>query len=117
VRVYSLRHDLYRLCYAPEHTFHAYDKSHNELGASYIELDLQRTKDGQLVAMHDETVDRTTNGTGRVEDYTLAQLKHVVSLIQYTTPLTHYDFYHMHETYVPAHSHLHLYEWTTCSNA
>jgi glycerophosphoryl diester phosphodiesterase len=33
---------------------HAYDKSHNELGASYIELDLQRTKDGQLVAMHDE---------------------------------------------------------------
>ena len=61
--------------YAPEHTFHAYDKSHNELGASYIELDLQRTKDGQLVAMHDETVDRTTNGTGRVEDYTLAQLK------------------------------------------
>lgn len=61
--------------YAPEHTFYAYDKSHNELGASYIELDLQRTKDGHLVAMHDETVDRTTNGTGRVEDYTLAQLK------------------------------------------
>ncbi|MCE4955494.1 MAG: glycerophosphodiester phosphodiesterase [Staphylococcus haemolyticus] len=61
--------------YAPEHTFAAYDKSHNELGASYIEIDLQRTKDGHLVAMHDETVDRTTNGSGRVEDYTLAELK------------------------------------------
>ena len=53
----------------------AYDKSYNELGASYIEIDLQRTKDGHLVAMHDETVDRTTNGSGRVEDYTLAELK------------------------------------------
>ncbi|NUI89778.1 glycerophosphodiester phosphodiesterase [Staphylococcus borealis] len=61
--------------YAPEHTFAAYDKSRNELGASYIEIDLQRTKDGHLVAMHDETVDRTTNGSGRVEDYTLSELK------------------------------------------
>ena len=52
-----------------------YDKSHNELGASYIEIDLQRTKDGHLVAMHDEKVDRTTNGSGRVEDYTQAELK------------------------------------------
>ncbi|RIN22923.1 glycerophosphodiester phosphodiesterase [Staphylococcus succinus] len=61
--------------YAPEHTFPAYDKSHNEIGASYIEIDLQMTKDGKLVAMHDETVDRTTNGTGRVDSYTLKELK------------------------------------------
>ncbi len=61
--------------YALEHTFNSYDKSHRELGASYIEIDLQRTKDGHLVAMHDETVDRTTNGHGRVEDYTLDELK------------------------------------------
>ncbi|CAC6781934.1 putative glycerophosphoryl diester phosphodiesterase [Staphylococcus aureus] len=61
--------------YAPEHTFQAYDKSHNELKASYIEIDLQRTKDGHLVAMHDETVNRTTNGHGKVEDYTLDELK------------------------------------------
>ncbi|WP_312632495.1 glycerophosphodiester phosphodiesterase family protein, partial [Mammaliicoccus sciuri] len=58
-----------------EHTFQAYDKSHNELKASYIEIDLQRTKDGHLVAMHDETVNRTTNGHGKVEDYTLDELK------------------------------------------
>ena len=35
-------------------------KSYNELGASYIEIDLQRTKDGHLVAMHDEHMHRTT---------------------------------------------------------
>lgn len=61
--------------YAPEHTFYSYDKSHNAIGASYIEIDLQMTKDGHLVAMHDETVDRTTNGTGRVDQYTLEELK------------------------------------------
>lgn len=61
--------------YAPEHTFYSYDKSHNAMGASYIEIDLQMTKDGHLVAMHDETVDRTTNGTGRVDQYTLKELK------------------------------------------
>lgn len=56
--------------YAPEHTFPSYDMALNDLGASYLELDLQMTKDGHLVAMHDETVDRTTNGTGRVSQYT-----------------------------------------------
>lgn len=61
--------------YAPEHTFYSYDKSHNAIGASYIEIDLQMTKDGHLVAMHDETVDRTTNGTGRVDQYTLEELE------------------------------------------
>ncbi|NWK84595.1 glycerophosphodiester phosphodiesterase [Staphylococcus sp. GSSP0090] len=61
--------------YAPEHTFFSYDRSHNAIGASYIEIDLQMTKDGHLVAMHDETVDRTTNGTGRVDQYTLKELK------------------------------------------
>ena len=54
--------------YAPEHTFNAYDKSHYDIGASYIEIDLQRTKDGQLIAMHDDSVDRTTNGHGKVKD-------------------------------------------------
>ncbi|WP_260288503.1 glycerophosphodiester phosphodiesterase family protein [Peribacillus aracenensis] len=59
---------------APEHTMPAYEKA-IESGADYIEIDLRMTKDGQLVAMHDETVDRTTNGKGKVSDYTLKQLK------------------------------------------
>ena len=44
-------------------------------GAEVIEIDIKRTKDGHLVLMHDDTVDRTTNGSGRVEDLTLAQVK------------------------------------------
>ena len=40
-----------------------------------IELDVQLTKDGEVVVIHDETVDRTTDKTGRVWDYTLAELR------------------------------------------
>lgn len=61
--------------YAPEHTFYAYDKAHKEFNADYIELDLQMTKDGNLIAMHDEDVERTTGHKGRVEDYTTKELK------------------------------------------
>ncbi|MEI2358441.1 glycerophosphodiester phosphodiesterase [Mesobacillus zeae] len=60
--------------YAPEHTIESYKLAH-EMGADYIEIDLQMTKDGQLVAMHDEKVNRTTNGKGYVKDYTLKELK------------------------------------------
>ncbi|MBA4794806.1 MAG: glycerophosphodiester phosphodiesterase family protein [Phenylobacterium sp.] len=45
------------------------------LGVDMVELDVQRTRDGHLVLMHDTTVDRTTNGTGRVADLTLAEVK------------------------------------------
>ena len=40
-----------------------------------IEMDVQRTSDGELVVIHDETVDRTTDGTGSVFEKTLAELK------------------------------------------
>ncbi|MGG3403579.1 glycerophosphodiester phosphodiesterase [Bacillus paranthracis] len=60
--------------YAPEHTIAAY-KLGQQLKGDYIEIDLQMTKDGHLVAMHDETVNRTTNGTGLVKEHTLEELK------------------------------------------
>jgi glycerophosphoryl diester phosphodiesterase len=44
-------------------------------GATAIELDVHATADGELVVCHDATVDRTTNGSGRIADLTLAQLK------------------------------------------
>jgi glycerophosphoryl diester phosphodiesterase len=44
-------------------------------GCYGIELDVQLTKDGEVVIIHDERVDRTTDGTGWVRDYTLAELK------------------------------------------
>ena len=46
-----------------------------DLGVDQIETDVHLTKDQQLVIMHDQTVDRTTNGTGRVAESTLAQIK------------------------------------------
>ncbi|MCA0172226.1 glycerophosphodiester phosphodiesterase [Bacillus sp. RAR_GA_16] len=60
--------------HAPEHTIPSY-KLGEQMKGDYIEVDLQMTKDGKLIAMHDETVDRTTNGTGRVKDYTLEEIK------------------------------------------
>ncbi|WP_146551993.1 glycerophosphodiester phosphodiesterase family protein [Rummeliibacillus sp. SL167] len=59
---------------ASEHSLLAYKQAVDKK-ADYIEIDLRLTKDNQLIAMHDETVDRTTNGTGKVSDYTLQQLK------------------------------------------
>ncbi|RBM20963.1 glycerophosphodiester phosphodiesterase [Prauserella sp. PE36] len=44
-------------------------------GAEIVEIDVRPTRDGHLVLMHDETVDRTTNGTGKVSELTLAQVK------------------------------------------
>ncbi|HDR4765133.1 TPA: glycerophosphodiester phosphodiesterase [Bacillus thuringiensis] len=60
--------------YAPEHTIAAYQLG-QQMNGDYIEIDLQMTKDGHLVAMHDETLNRTTNGTGLVKEHTLEEIK------------------------------------------
>lgn len=59
---------------APENTVPAI-RSAVEKGAHQIEIDVQMSKDGKLVIMHDETVDRTTNGTGKVGDLTFEELR------------------------------------------
>jgi len=61
---------------APEHTLFAYDQA-MAFDADMIECDLQLTKDGVLVCMHDTTVDRTSEGTGRADTYTLDELRHL----------------------------------------
>ena len=58
----------------PENTMLAFRKA-AELGVDQIEMDVRVTKDGQLVVFHDETVDRVTNGTGKVCDFTLEELQ------------------------------------------
>ena len=60
--------------YAPENTMAAFRRA-VELGARFIETDLHLSRDAQLVAIHDNTLDRTTNGHGNVHDLTLAQLR------------------------------------------
>jgi len=58
----------------PENTMAAFHRS-LELGATGIETDVQMTKDGQLVLIHDEILNRTTNGTGYVKDRTMEELR------------------------------------------
>ena len=58
----------------PENTILAFKKA-IEVGAQGIELDVQLTKDGEIVIIHDETIDRTTHGKGEVISYTYEELK------------------------------------------
>ncbi|HLO04761.1 MAG TPA: glycerophosphodiester phosphodiesterase [Symbiobacteriaceae bacterium] len=60
--------------YAPSDTIESF-KLGMQQGADIIETDLHMTKDGALVLAHDETVDRLTNGTGAIEEMTLAELR------------------------------------------
>ena len=60
--------------YAPENTLPAFAMAEKQ-GADGIELDVQLTKDGELVVIHDEKIDRTSTGKGFVRDYTLPELR------------------------------------------
>jgi len=61
--------------YYPENAMLAFQKVAEETVADGIELDIQLTKDGEIVIMHDEMLDRTTNGSGWLKDHTLEELK------------------------------------------
>lgn len=60
--------------YAPENTLAAFRLA-VEQGADAVELDAKLTRDGEVIVIHDQTVNRTTGGTGVVREMTLAQLK------------------------------------------
>ncbi len=59
---------------APENSLEALDRC-VALGVDMVEIDIRRTADGALVVMHDATVDRTTNGHGRVSELSLRQVQ------------------------------------------
>ena len=60
---------------APENTLAAFRQAVEEWGADMLELDVRLTADGEVVVIHDATVDRTTDGSGAVADLTLEELK------------------------------------------
>ncbi|WP_433765195.1 glycerophosphodiester phosphodiesterase [Flavobacterium ginsenosidimutans] len=60
--------------YEPENTLQAFQKA-LDLNSDGIELDVHLSADGQIIVIHDETIDRTTNGKGLVNSFTLAELK------------------------------------------
>lgn len=73
--------------YAPENTLEAFQKA-VEQGADGVELDVQLTKDDVLVVIHDETIDRTSDGKGWVKDFTLEELR------KFNFNKTHPEFAH-----------------------
>jgi glycerophosphoryl diester phosphodiesterase len=60
--------------HAPENTLASVRKA-IEFGVDLVEVDVRRSRDAHLVLVHDETVDRTTNGTGRVADLSISELR------------------------------------------
>ncbi len=60
--------------YAPENTLAAFLKA-KELGATWLEFDVTLSSDGQVVIIHDDELDRTTNGKGNVNNYSYADLE------------------------------------------
>jgi glycerophosphoryl diester phosphodiesterase len=68
----------------PENTLYAFEHA-RALGVDMIETDVHSTVDGVLVLMHDATVDRTTDGTGRINEMTLAELKKLDAGYRFST--------------------------------
>ena len=70
----------------PENTLLAFEKAAVIKGLVGIELDIQLTKDRQIVICHDEKVDRTTDGSGYIKDFTLSELKRLKIDKKYQIP-------------------------------
>jgi len=68
----------------PENTLYTFKRA-VELGTDVLEMDLQTTSDGALVILHDREVDRTTNGTGAVDSFTLSDLKKLDAGFRWST--------------------------------
>ena len=68
-----------------ENTMESFQRA-AEIGVDMIEFDIQRTRDGVFVIMHDDTVDRTTDGKGRVDQMTLEEFKLLKTRSGYTPP-------------------------------
>ncbi|MFX0029119.1 MAG: glycerophosphodiester phosphodiesterase [Candidatus Hermodarchaeota archaeon] len=64
-----------------ENTISAFIKA-IECGANYVEFDVRKTKDGNLVLLHDSTLDRTTNGSGLLQNFTFKEIKDFKTKLQ-----------------------------------
>ncbi|MBS4209655.1 glycerophosphodiester phosphodiesterase [Bacillus sp. FJAT-50079] len=89
----------------PENTMDAFIAA-EKYGADGIELDVQLSLDGEVVVIHDTTLDRTTNGTGKVKDFTLAELKQLKANC-------HYKHFFKRASRIPTLRE--VFEWMKCN--
>lgn len=75
---------------APENTMYAFQEA-VDIGADYIELDVQLSADGEVVVIHDSKVDRTTDGKGRVRDMTYSELMRLTAAYKYSGHEIYFD--------------------------
>lgn len=68
----------------PSNTMYAYVRCASEFDTDVLEIDVHQTADGELVVLHDETVDRTTDGEGLVKELTLDELKALDAAFDFT---------------------------------
>lgn len=71
---------------APENTLAAFENAVRNWGADMLEMDVQSTKDGEVVVIHDDTVDRTTDGRGRVEELTWPEIRELDAGYRFLDP-------------------------------
>ena len=69
---------------APENTVEAFDLA-ARFGADVLEMDVHMTSDGEVVVLHDATLERTTNGTGQVSAMAYTDLRHLDAGFRFTT--------------------------------
>ena len=70
---------------APENTLESFSVA-LDVGANVLELDVHLSQDEQVVVFHDETLDRTTNGSGEVREHSLAELKRLDAGFRFLGP-------------------------------
>ncbi len=68
----------------PENTWHAFDHAVEDYGYHYVETDVQMTEDGVVVVFHDDTLERCTNGVGRVAEWLWEDLRHLDAAYSFT---------------------------------
>ncbi len=72
---------------APENTLEAFRSAVEDWGADMLEMDVRTTRDGEVVVFHDDTVDRTTDGSGRVAELSWAELRELDAGFHFRDPL------------------------------
>jgi glycerophosphoryl diester phosphodiesterase len=77
---------------APENTMAAFALADSLSGIDFLDIDIHMSRDGRLVCLHDNTVDRTTNGHGHVDEYTLAELQRLDAGYHFQDAQGHYSY-------------------------